>query len=146
LLLRERACGWRAKALKFHENISGEGTAICRVRPLQFVRHSKRRFPRKIERLPKTNGVVGTTPFLALSINPHPGGDQPGQTDKPLQPPRVKFAFSFDEPPAISSASSETSKERISSSVISSVDVIFFIALVLLFANIGYQIETSERK
>ena len=44
----------------------------------------------------------------------------------------MKFAFSFAEPAAISSASSETSKVKISSSVSSSPIVMFLTALILL--------------
>ena len=38
---------------------------------------------------------------------------QPGHSDRPVQAPRVKFAFSFVVPAAISSAASDTSKARI---------------------------------
>ena len=56
---------------------------------------------------------------------------QPPQTDRPLQAPRVSLAFSFAVPAAVSNASSETSKARISSSVFSSPIVVFFMAKLL---------------
>jgi hypothetical protein len=55
---------------------------------------------------------------------------QPGQTDRPLQAPRVKFAFSFDVPVAISNASSEIPLMRRSSSVWSSPMVLLFMAAI----------------
>ena len=58
--------------------------------------------------------------------------DQSGQTDKPVQKPRVWLpAFSFPAPAAASSASSETSKARISSFV----RAVWFIVFILWFAS-----------
>src|SRR6185437_13969448 len=58
--------------------------------------------------------------------------DQPSQTDRPLHAPSVKFAFSFVEPAAASNASSETSKAKISSSVISIPSFVLFMATSFL--------------
>jgi hypothetical protein len=58
--------------------------------------------------------------------------DQPGHSERPVQAPRVKLPCSFDAPPAISNASSETSMS-ISSSVLA---VMSFIALIPAF-NVG---------
>ena len=55
---------------------------------------------------------------------------QPGHSDRPVQAPRVKFAFSFVVPAAISSAASDTSKARISLSVFSSPIVMLIIAFI----------------
>lgn len=71
----------------------------------------------------------GTLP--GVSFGPKLIG-QPPQTDRPVQAPRVKFAFSLAVPAALSSAASDTSKPRISISVSPSPNVAFFIALYLV--------------
>src|SRR4029078_10928564 len=58
---------------------------------------------------------------------------QPGHSERPVQAPRVKFAFSCAAPAAISSAASETLKASISPSLFSSPIVMFVMKLVLLF-------------
>src|SRR5215471_17492323 len=55
--------------------------------------------------------------------------NQPGHSDRPVHAPRVKFAFSFAVPAAISNTSSETLKASVSSSFFI---VLSIMALILL--------------
>ena len=64
--------------------------------------------------------VSPKTPLDALK-------SQPGHSDRPVQEPRVKLAWTFAAPAATSSTSSETSKKSISSCAFSAMSDITFI-------------------
>jgi hypothetical protein len=58
--------------------------------------------------------------------------DQPGHSDRPVQEPRVKLAPILVAPAATSRASSETSKESISSCAFSAMSVMTLILLSVM--------------
>jgi hypothetical protein len=60
---------------------------------------------------------------------------QAGHSDKPVQEPRVKLAPTFVAPAAISSVSSETSKQSVSSWAFSAISVMTRILLVGACSN-----------
>src|SRR5262245_46962755 len=66
---------------------------------------------------------------------------QPGQSERPLQAPRVKLAFSFSEPAAISSASSETLLMKSSCSLRSRM---VFVVMALVLCSLVLLVQLSR--